>query len=732
MFGECIDFAPTAGPGGGRRGRHTHMLPMHQAEKPQLTPKEQANRLANNVGLDPKLLDGLSPDLLQGVGPQELRHAMVDAVAQLQAGKIITVISTESLPDFLCGKIGMLPLSTRFPLMAEWSGSGAKLLLPKPIRKKDMAPVASAGQFISFDSLPGGSGSGQQDQGAIAAKMIAEEEALRKKQNKEKALQKKRKQALADAYGYQDQEDDTGWQQAVEYQQPPQPHQPGAVQVSSSFLEEIQKRKSDQEMMEKAKSQEAEAKKAASRVLLNFERTKVAVEQGLLAARQSVKLLAGSDSAAKTADDNAQEPENKDSSGEAGAAVDGAPQQEGNEKEADEGGGASQANRNEGRRDQRPGRSWRSGGDQDHESWGGDRDYESWRETDPRGRRSDSRNDYRREAGGYQDHPRYRSPGYERGDGYPPPRRERRHGRRFVDGQDRLYAASRSRSCGAGEGGYFEDDRRAGYNRGRRDSRSPYHQNYDPRRGDGRYQEHPDSRSPMQYRRDAGPYRRRQDSRSPMQGMDGERNYRPRRRMDYDQRYGDSPGRKFGREYEDQEGPGRRPREPLRRRRRPESADGRSRSPCGRDRGQGADKQKETTGSASGRQFAEKSSNPGAQDKAPPATAAPKSAFSSSPGPAVPGTAAAGAGAATKPTPVLRQLACRGGWAEYVDQNTGEHVYKNVLTGEMTKRKPAEFGALITDTMNQRRLAWLANQRTMNQMGDMQGLARMQMPPPGM
>lgn len=79
-----------------------------------------------------------------------------------------------------------------------------------------------------------------------------------------------------------------------------------------------------------------------------------------------------------------------------------------------------------------------------------------------------------------------------------------------------------------------------------------------------------------------------------------------------------------------------------------------------------------------------------------------------------------GAPAAAPPTDrKLRQLGVRNGWAEFVDQHNGEHVYKNVLTGEMTTRKPAEYGSLISDTMNQRRLSWLANQRAAAQVADL-------------
>lgn len=80
----------------------------------------------------------------------------------------------------------------------------------------------------------------------------------------------------------------------------------------------------------------------------------------------------------------------------------------------------------------------------------------------------------------------------------------------------------------------------------------------------------------------------------------------------------------------------------------------------------------------------------------------------------------------SRPAPVLRQLACRNGWAEYVDQSNGEHVYKNVMTGEMTRKKPMEYGNLISDSMNQRRLNWLQGQRNQAQIEDLRMRAFLQ------
>lgn len=74
---------------------------------------------------------------------------------------------------------------------------------------------------------------------------------------------------------------------------------------------------------------------------------------------------------------------------------------------------------------------------------------------------------------------------------------------------------------------------------------------------------------------------------------------------------------------------------------------------------------------------------------------------------------------AERPPPKLRQLAFKNGWAEYVEEGTGQHVYKNVFTNEMTKTKPAEYASTITDSQNQRRLAWLSSHRQMAMMGDM-------------
>jgi len=63
------------------------------------------------------------------------------------------------------------------------------------------------------------------------------------------------------------------------------------------------------------------------------------------------------------------------------------------------------------------------------------------------------------------------------------------------------------------------------------------------------------------------------------------------------------------------------------------------------------------------------------------------------------------------PEPRLRQIGIRNGWAEFVDERTDARVYKNVLTGEQTNKQPMEYGAQISNVMNQRRLNWLAAQR---------------------
>lgn len=64
-----------------------------------------------------------------------------------------------------------------------------------------------------------------------------------------------------------------------------------------------------------------------------------------------------------------------------------------------------------------------------------------------------------------------------------------------------------------------------------------------------------------------------------------------------------------------------------------------------------------------------------------------------------------------KPSVNLRILGCKNGWAEYLDEDTQTKVFKNVLTGEMTKTKPTEMQTPITAAQNQRRLSWLASHR---------------------
>jgi len=82
-------------------------------------------------------------------------------------------------------------------------------------------------------------------------------------------------------------------------------------------------------------------------------------------------------------------------------------------------------------------------------------------------------------------------------------------------------------------------------------------------------------------------------------------------------------------------------------------------------------------------------------------------------------TKAAAAEAAPAKPPRLRQLAFKNGWAEYIDQDSGKHVFKNVFTGEMSSSKPRELQSQITDAQNQRRLQWLSNHRTAAIMSDL-------------
>lgn len=67
---------------------------------------------------------------------------------------------------------------------------------------------------------------------------------------------------------------------------------------------------------------------------------------------------------------------------------------------------------------------------------------------------------------------------------------------------------------------------------------------------------------------------------------------------------------------------------------------------------------------------------------------------------------------AAPPPPKLRQIGVRGAWAEFVEERTGKRLYKNVLTGAQVTEKPADYGHKISDSVNQRRLGWLANQKS--------------------
>jgi len=69
--------------------------------------------------------------------------------------------------------------------------------------------------------------------------------------------------------------------------------------------------------------------------------------------------------------------------------------------------------------------------------------------------------------------------------------------------------------------------------------------------------------------------------------------------------------------------------------------------------------------------------------------------------------------------PKLRQLAFKNGWAEYINEDSGAHVFKNIFTGEMTNRQPQELQSTITASQNQRRLQWLAGHRTTAMMNDL-------------
>lgn len=543
MFGECFDFAPAPARG---RGKQKPMMPPSQAPVVvQLTPQEQANQLANTVGLDPSIMKGCPPDLLQGINAADLRVAVRYAANQVQEGRVDTEKTDEYLSDFLAKRIALMPLATRFPLLAEWAGKGGDNFGEKmPLAKTSGPAQSSASSFISFDSLPGGSYPKEHVSGGTGPSQQPT-----KPQKTDKVTDKKSRKKDAPV-PVQVQEEEVSWQKSVELG----PSQVRNARVAKAFLETVQ---TDSLALEKDKAvrREQEAKKAASKFMMSFEQTKAAVDSGMLAAKKSQQLLRGD--------------EGKRSHAESVAAA-----------------------------------------------------FTIRRDADT----------------------------------------AEKEGSKL----EKSASASEVNNSQGGEGGHEDDKRRR---RHRDDSRGrPQDDDYD--RG-GRLTARADNDDRRQRRHDYAGSRSR--SRSCADG-------RSRRR------------------FRDVTGDGQvsSERRTSSRRKRSRSADDISRSRL-------SDTLDRKANEGSSGPFSSGIVKSGASDGK-----------------------IATPGAVSKPEPKLRILACKGTWAEYVDQDTGEHVYKNVLTNEMTKKKPAEFGAVITDSMNQRRLAWLQGQRNAAMLSDMQQMQQMQ------
>jgi len=625
MFCEAVDFAPVARSSGRRRAPLVLPVVQGAASQPQLTPKEQANKLAGQVGIDPALLDGIPHDLLSAATATDLRLGMRFAVTALQQGKPAGDGSgSASLGEFLRDKIALLPLATRFPLMAEWTdrpGQGLPVFVqksqqfvaPKRDSKKKLGnalPSSAAANFISFDALPGAAGQPHEPSAtwSESAAHDAERE-MRARKAKEKEKKKKQVGLVVEA------EEDGDWHNAVETSSV-QPIQPGrvvafqpsvsasSVKAAKNFLEGIQVDKGASE--EDAAMKREEAKKAASKVVMSLSQTKAAVEAGFLAQRRSMQLLR--------------------------------PQASQDEQVGIL--GPDDANK--------PGRGPGSIPEQSV--------LASERRGEERSLAFRSRS---RDRGG-----RHHDPGF--------------HERRHAD--DDRARDDNDLSC--------ERHRRRPHQRSQSRSRSFHRQRLRPRQAQ-RHSRAVDSRSCS---RDVG------------DGYAG-RTKRPR----------------GGYTYNDTE-------DYSRRRRRPDVA-------VLQDRSQSRDRPARHSEDQARRHEASRSSGtraepgfsssaqlekrPAFEDPPPDASDSKMSKFSAT---ATPGRVP------SRPAPALRQLACRNGWAEYVDQSNGEHVYKNVMTGEMTRKKPPEYGNLISDSMNQRRLNWLQSQRNQAQIEDLRMRALLQPP----
>lgn len=610
MFGECFDFAPKPERGGRRPAQY---MPAVRVEV-QLTPKETANKLATTAGIDPVLLDGIPQDLLDEAKIGDVRVGMYYAVGALQQGKSETeqpkgAQSNMSLGDFLLGKIARLPLSTRFPLMAEWSAK-----FPAAWNNRPSAEDEAEASFLSFGEPQAAS---FQDPLAPLA-----EGRRRKPQAKDK--EKKRKpqpEAYEEEEAYEGDEGDQGGEEYERWKKEnavrkrgrsrdnkQQSHKAAASSAGRSrpqLDDSIPLGSGPTDQMRKdAERREEAAKSTASKVLLTFQQTAAAVQAGQIAAKQKI---ATNPPPRREVQIDARDIEEKQ-----------APADDQLLDDEHEGEGGRRTHR----RRRRP------------------RDAEGNPIDDGRRRRSD-------EGGGYErDHDDRRRRGEAHDD------RGHRHDR---DAGSRREPSARDYSPnefdGAdGDGGYDEWTRDEGshQSRGGRSGRGA------DVAGDGN-QEDGGSDAVIKRKRALGDLLHATKSVSP--GRTGQKRKAVDAIFEAPLRQTDIHSRRVANAF----------------------------LPAGEQK-----------------RGASSSAAPAAGTIAKPASAAPAEK--------------------AVPPPIerkLRQLAFKNGWAEYVEEGTGQHVFKNVFTNEMTRTKPAELQSQITDAQNQRRLAWLAGHRTAAMMADM-------------
>jgi len=669
MFGECFDFAPVE-----KGRRFKQYVPPSQQQTISLTPREQAVRLASQVGIEASLLDGIANELVEGAKTGDLRAALHLAVAALQQGKSVEEGPASSMKDFLQGKISVLPLDKRFRLMAAWGGmlkeqpkapwAGGLGSMMK--EKKVPAKQTVEGSFLDFGPAPA--------QASAYQGPADVDEGKRKKRGKDKAANKSRKQAQQrETHDAEYDEGDDGDYADYRGEYDEAPAKPVPAGAAKSILSDLP---IDYEQMKRdAVRREEDARNAASKVLKGLEQTRARVEAGVRASKQSSKAASSKEGerAAVTFGFNSTNPKLRD-------------------------GGAGSARRSDGQPMDSRGQREDEAGERNRE------DDEDVFDEDQQHRRR------RRERGGS------RARGY---DTRRASRSRSRYGGRNQKEGDRDYVVYDSRDNHRYERGSTRRD----VGRSRDDSRCPNesrgHDRYDrdrePRRSgvddqDHRAHVHHEDR----YERGArgGRYEDRADSRDRSPAPTTQ-NTRGTRREE---------GRGSDRDSDRHSG------QPPKRSDSPEGMDGKSADSSSRRKKNlmallgsiRSESPKRKSGVTSIFEQGHAGRHP-----LPRGSIAQESAAGRAAAKAAPQAAASAGGAnAAKPEPEtkerkLRQLAFKNGWAEYVDQDTGEHLYKNIFSGEMTKRQPVELTSTITPQANMRRLQWLAGHRTAAMMNDL-------------